>query len=223
MSVTAQALNEEQLSDTFIDSAYEAAQRVEKIVELPFDDLTNGDLVTVYRLVNETRKMSDKARDKAKASITNRFKVAATEGEDGELTLPDIAPEDITQVDGILRITNKDGESVEFRPRTKLQFLHAVAAEILEDKGLLALATDRTVVVTDVEAIQDAISKAVLALQAAGEDKAANTLVQTYDAATEVRESVSEAKVEALVKDDKLDLEDAEKMYENKTSYALYG
>lgn len=219
----AQALRNEQVPDSFVETFYEAAQRVEATVEVSFDELSNNDLVTVYRLVNQTKKVAEKARSRAKDSVTNRFKSAAEEEANGRLVLPDIAPEGMEEVDEVLRLSNEQGEAVEYRPRTKLNFLQEVAREILEDKGLLPLAVERTVVVTDIEALSSAMENALQALVDAGADGAAKTLRATFNEATETREAVSEAKVEKLVKDDKLSLDDAEKMYEERVSYALYG
>lgn len=201
----------------------QAANRVAALEGIDFDALSDDELVTAYRLLNRMKSGAESARNQARDVTVERIKSYAEEAETGELSLSDRAPERLAQSgDGVLRMENDAGEGVELRPRTKTQFLENVAREILAEKHLLEFAVERETVVTDPEGLRQAFESVQERLVQLGEAELAQKMEEALKAATDVRESVSQAKIESLVKRGKLSADDVERMFNVSVTYALY-
>lgn len=201
----------------------QAANRVAALEGIDFDALSDEELVTAYRLLNRMKNGAESARNRARDVTVERIKSYAEEAETGELNLSDRAPEYLAQSgDGVLRMENDAGDGVELRPRTKTQFLENVAREILAEKHLLEFAVERETVVTDPEGLRQAFESVQERLVQLGEAELAQKMEEALKAATDVRESVSQAKIESLVKRGKLSADDVERMFNVSVTYALY-
>lgn len=211
-------------ANTFVVSVEKAAGRVASLERVPFEVLTNDELVTAYGMVNRMKKHVDNLRTRAKDAVVERIHSFTEEGEHGELALtPAGAQVGLTQDEnGVLRLEASNGSAVELRPRTKTEFLEKVAREILKQKNLLEFAVDRETVVTDPEGLRQAFESVQERLVQMGEVELAQKMEDALAAATEVRETLSQAKIENLVRRGKVTGDELDRMFSVTTSYALY-
>lgn len=210
--------------NTFVESVEKAVGRVASLERVPFEGMTNDELVTVYGMVNRMKKLADNLRTRAKDAVDERIRSFTEEGEHGELVLTQAgAQAGLTQDEnGVLRLEASNGSAVELRPRTKTEFLEKVAREILEQKNLLEFAVDRETVITDPEGLRQAFESVQERLVQMGEVELAQKMEDALAAATEVRETLSQAKIENLVRRGKVTGDELDRMFSVTTSYALY-
>lgn len=111
---------------------------------------------------------------------------------------------------------------LEFRPRVKMTFQPEAAKALLEARDLYDLCVDTEYVVKDPAKLSDMLDEVQEQLLRLGEDQLAHRIEAMKKDVVEERKTLSEKKIEALVKKGKIPLSEVDQMYESKTSYALY-
>jgi hypothetical protein len=205
--------------DALLEASVALSSRSERLRKTPY---TLRQRATLYGIVNPLKKDVNKVRDELAKAIKGEIEASCEVGTGGKLTLEEDHEGLLSQNDKG-NIFLRDGNTVlDLRPVAKEVFVEEAAREILGAKNQLAHCVEDVVTVKDPHLLMNAISNALEALHAAGGGEAAQALNDAVFAAVEIGGRISQERIQELVQEGRLSVDDLVPMFQTTYSYSLY-
>lgn len=208
------------------DSVAGLSERVRK------GKFTLAERVHLYGVVNGMKKDVEKVQKHLNSEIKEEVEEVCEKADSGELSIPEKLPETYQgllskNAKGYIFVRDGDAE-VELRAFPKEVFDEVAARAVLVESGLLEDATETTRTITDPESLLEVISEVMSYLDDLnGEQPLAGEMFDNLDrvlsATVEESAVLSEAKIEDLVRNERLDVARVPEMFSTQVSYRLYG
>jgi hypothetical protein len=166
--------------------------------------LSIGGVVDAYRVVADLDKQTTAVKDSLRSVMLDR----TDEGD--------------TDAKGVVRFRSDDGGVIEARPRVAAKFNPQTAETVLKQHGLLSEAVDTSVEITDPVQVVQGLRDLQKTFEALGQKSFAAEVEDLLNRTTRTVSTVSEKKVEKLVKQLRLPVAAVQGCYAVTTTYALY-